>query len=77
VRSGVGAGREGRATTDAEAEAGSGKAKPRARRSPGTNGGPVPIVPGGGERPTEGPAADMRRRRRRQNRPGGDDKRDR
>jgi WS/DGAT/MGAT family acyltransferase len=77
VRSGVGAGREGRATTDAEAEAGSGKAKPRARQSPGTNGGPVPIVPGGGERPTEGPAADMRRRRRRQNRPGGDDKRDR
>ncbi len=55
------------------ARAGNGaKGKARARRSPATNGGPVSIVPGGGERPKEGPAADMRRRGRRQNRPGGE-----
>jgi hypothetical protein len=80
VRSGVGeraAGRIAKAgsTREAESETGPAKAKPRGRRSPGTNGGPVPIVPGGGERPTEGPAADMRRRRRRQNRPGGNGER--
>jgi WS/DGAT/MGAT family acyltransferase len=71
VPSGVAAATGGAETGSAKA-----KAKPRARRSPGTNGGPVPIVPGGGERPTEGPAADMRRRRRRQNRPGGNGERD-
>jgi diacylglycerol O-acyltransferase len=76
VAAGAGSGSRARSRAGTGSGSGSGSGKARARKPEGTNGGPMPIVPPGAERPTEGPAADMRRRKRRQNRPNGGGGRD-